>query len=80
MFARSIGDANPKYYEEKDENVIAPPTFIQSSAQFDPDYFLRPKIGGDNWFGSGKEELKNQAAEVLKRFIEASEKKAAANS
>ena len=46
MFARSIGDANPKYYEEKDENVIAPPTFIQSSAQFDPDYFLRPKIGG----------------------------------
>ena len=40
MFARSIGDANPKYYEEKDENVIAPPTFIQSSAQFDPDYFL----------------------------------------
>ena len=28
----------------------------------------------------GKEELKNQAAEVLKRFIEASEKKAATNS
>ena len=28
----------------------------------------------------GNEELKNQAAEVLKRFIEASEKKAAANS
>ena len=28
----------------------------------------------------GKEELKNQAAEVLKRFIEASEKKSAANS
>ena len=55
MFARSIGDANPKYYEEKDEDVIAPPTFIQSSAQFDPEYFLRPKIGGDNWFGSGKE-------------------------
>ena len=26
----------------------------QSSAQFDPDYFLRPKIGED-WFGSGKE-------------------------
>ena len=44
MFARSIGDANPKYYEEKDEDVIAPPTFIQSSAQYDPDYFLRPKL------------------------------------
>ena len=27
MFARSIGDANPKYYEEKDENVIAPQYF-----------------------------------------------------
>ena len=22
MFARSIGDANPKYYEEKDENYF----------------------------------------------------------
>ena len=55
MFARSIGDPNPKYYEENDNDVIAPPTFIQSSAQFDPDYFLRPKIGGENWFGSGKE-------------------------
>ena len=28
----------------------------------------------------GKEDLKNQADEVLSRFIEASEKKAAANS
>ena len=35
--------------------LIAPPTFAQSSAQFDPDYFLRPKIGGEGWFGSGKE-------------------------
>ncbi|MCH1615427.1 MAG: MaoC family dehydratase N-terminal domain-containing protein, partial [Acidimicrobiales bacterium] len=34
--------------------IIAPPTFPQASAQFDPDYFLRPKIGED-WFGSGKE-------------------------
>ena len=34
--------------------IIAPPTFTQSSAQFDPDYFLRPKIG-QPWFGSGKE-------------------------
>ena len=55
MFTRSIGDPNPKYYEENGDEVIAPPTFIQASAQFDPDYFLRPKIGGDNWFGSGKE-------------------------
>src|SRR5690606_28988464 len=30
-----------------------PPTFVQASAQFDPDYGLRPKIG-QPWFGSGK--------------------------
>ena len=51
MFARSVGDPNPVYYGE---DAIAPPTFVQSSAQFDEDYFLRPKIGED-WFGSGKE-------------------------
>ena len=61
MFARSVGDANPIYHEEDYANktelggIIAPPTFAQSSAQFDPDYFLRPKIGGEGWFGSGKE-------------------------
>jgi len=61
MFARSIGDDNPIYYDKNFksesgcEGVIAPPTFTQSSAQFDPDYFLRPKIGGEGWFGSGKE-------------------------
>lgn len=60
MFARSVGDANPIYHDPdaaattEPGKIIAPPTFAQSSAQFDPDYFLRPKIGGD-WFGSGKE-------------------------
>lgn len=60
MFARSIGDDNQIYYDAdyaagtEPGNVIAPPTFAQSSAQFDPNYFLRPKIGED-WFGSGKE-------------------------
>lgn len=59
MFARAVGDSNPVYYDaehaEKTEvgGIIAPPTFVQSSAQFDPDYFLRPKIG-EKWFGSGK--------------------------
>jgi hypothetical protein len=59
MFARSVGDENPIYFDEdyakKSEagGVIAPPTFVQSSAQFDPDYGLRPKIGKP-WFGSGK--------------------------
>ena len=60
MFARSVGDPNPIYADaEKAKNtepggIIAPPTFCQSSAQFNPDYFLRPKIG-EPWFGSGKE-------------------------
>jgi hypothetical protein len=58
MFARSVGDDNPVYRDEEEakkteaRGVIAPPTFVQSSAQFDPDYFLRPKIGKP-WFGSG---------------------------
>jgi hypothetical protein len=60
MFARAVGDPNPIYcdaeYASKTEcgEIIAPPTFTQSSAQFDPDYFLRPKIG-QPWFGSGRD-------------------------
>ena len=60
MFARAIGDDNPIYrdpeYAAKTEVgcIIAPPTFVQASAQFDPDYGLRPKIG-EPWFGSGRE-------------------------
>lgn len=59
MFARSIGDPNPIYSDEnyaknsEGGRIIAPPTFPQASAQFDPDYVLRPKIG-EPWFGSGK--------------------------
>ncbi|MEZ5227821.1 MAG: MaoC family dehydratase N-terminal domain-containing protein [Acidimicrobiales bacterium] len=59
MFARSIGDDNPVYADpdsaaaKETGGIIAPPTFVQASAQFDPDYFLRPKIG-QPWFGSGK--------------------------
>lgn len=60
MFARSVGDDNPVYYDEahakttEPGSIIAPPTFAQASAQFDPDYPLRPKVG-QPWFGSGKE-------------------------
>lgn len=60
MFARSVGDDNQIYYDgdyaltTEPGQVIAPPTFVQASAQFDPDYFLRPKIGKE-WFGSAKE-------------------------
>lgn len=58
MFARSVGDDNQIYFDEdyakstECEGVVAPPTFVQASAQFDPDYFLRPKVG-EPWFGSG---------------------------
>ena len=58
MFARAIGDPNPVYADEQQAastelgRMIAPPTFAQASAQFDPDYPLRPKIG-EPWFGSG---------------------------
>src|ERR1700722_7123938 len=60
MFARSIGDPNPIYSDEAYARagevgaVIAPPTFVQASAQFDDQYPLRPKIGAP-WFGSGKD-------------------------
>lgn len=60
MFARSIGDPNPIYadpeYAQGTEvgSIIAPPTFVQASAQFDDEYALRPAIGKE-WFGSGKE-------------------------
>ncbi|MGB8403212.1 MAG: MaoC family dehydratase N-terminal domain-containing protein [Mycobacterium sp.] len=47
-FARAIGDAT--YSDEEFErtglaDVVVPPTFVQSSAQFDPDYPLRPHTG-----------------------------------
>ena len=60
MFARSIGDPNPIYHDEsyaagtETGGIIAPPTFVQASAQFDPDYRLRPKPG-EPWMGSGAE-------------------------
>lgn len=59
MFARAVGDTNPVYYDaeaaKKSEagRIVAPPSFAQSVAQFNPDYFLRPKPG-QPWFGSGK--------------------------
>ena len=55
MFARAIGDTNPAYEGalHSGDPVPAPPTFVQSSAQFDPEYFLRPQPGKP-WFGSGR--------------------------
>ena len=58
-FARAIGDPNPVYYDA--ERMIAPPTFAQSSAQFDREYPLRPKPG-EPWFGSGATASGTQSA------------------
>jgi N-terminal half of MaoC dehydratase len=60
MFARAVGDPNriysdPEYAGSTEPgSIIAPPTFAQASAQFNPNYFLRPKPG-EPWFGSGKD-------------------------
>ena len=59
MFARAVGDFNEIYHDEDyakatdQGSIIAPPTFVQAHAQFDPDYHLRPKPG-QPWFGSGR--------------------------
>ncbi len=60
LFARSVGDTNQIYHDEdyaattEPGGVIAPPTFVQASAQWEDGYSLRPTIG-EPWFGSGKE-------------------------
>ncbi len=60
MFARAIGDENPVYTDPGSPEaaefggVIAPPTFTMAGMQFDPDAFLRPKLG-EPWFGSASE-------------------------
>jgi hypothetical protein len=59
MFARSVNDDNQVYYSAdyakgtEVGHVLPPPTFYRSVAQFDPEYFLRPKVG-QKWFGSAK--------------------------
>ena len=59
MFARAIGDDNPVYYDREQAarsevgGIIAPPTFVQASAQYDPDYPLRPRTGV-TWHGSSR--------------------------
>ena len=42
--------------------IIAPPTFVQASAQFDDDYPLRPKVG-QPWFGSGRKPSRTRASQ-----------------
>ena len=59
MFARAIGDPNPIYVDDEYAastelgGVIAPPTFVQASAQWDDEFVLRPRVG-EPWLGSGR--------------------------
>jgi acyl dehydratase len=59
LFARAIGDPNPIYFDEEYARstevggIIAPPTFVQSSAQWDDEFPLRPRPGRP-WLGSGR--------------------------
>src|ERR1700722_18057698 len=59
IFAASIRDPNLIYvdheYARSSEfgGILAPPTFVQTSAHFDPDYPLRPRAG-EPWLGSGR--------------------------
>lgn len=61
MFARSVGDDNKIYYDADYAKgsevgaIVAPPTFVQASAQFDPSYGLRPRSDGKGWMGSGSQ-------------------------
>jgi N-terminal half of MaoC dehydratase len=48
-FARALGAADAPLPSAGD---AAPPTFAMASAQFDPDYPLRPRPGA-RWHGSG---------------------------
>ena len=58
-FARAVGDPNPIYADTDHAAaselgaVIAAPTFAIASAQFDPDYPLRP-TPAEEWYGSGR--------------------------
>lgn len=54
LFARSLGDIRPEYSDPDSAEakaiggVVTPPTFVQSSAHWDPNYYLdltRPRKG-----------------------------------
>ncbi|MBV9380350.1 MAG: MaoC family dehydratase N-terminal domain-containing protein [Streptosporangiaceae bacterium] len=52
-FTRALGGADPEGGLPADGDA-APPTFAIASAQFDPDYPLRPRPGAP-WHGSGSD-------------------------
>jgi hypothetical protein len=68
VFARSLGDFTAPYTDEQFERdglagIAAPPTFLQASAHFDPDYGLRPRPDTP-WWGSGATSSDHSAAQA----------------
>jgi peroxisomal enoyl-CoA hydratase 2 len=59
-FARAIGDDNPAFVDADAArsagfpDVVAPPTFVEAGAHFDPHSIVRP-LDGEPWFGSAAE-------------------------
>jgi len=51
-FRRALGYEAAERGADTTGELIAPPTFVQASAQFDPDYPLRP-VPDRRWWGSG---------------------------
>jgi len=51
LFVRAAGGAD---VDISDTALAAPPTFVQSGAQFDPEWPFRPRPG-QPWLGSGRE-------------------------
>jgi N-terminal half of MaoC dehydratase len=58
LFVRAAGGAD---VDVRDPGLAAPPTFVQSGAQFDPDWPFRPRPG-EPWLGSGREPTGDPAA------------------
>ena len=58
LFVRAAGGAD---VDISDTALSAPPTFVQSGAQFDPEWPFRPRPG-QPWLGSGREPTGDPAA------------------
>jgi len=52
MFRRALGCEEAERGADTAGQLLAPPTFVQASAHFDPEYPLRP-APGRAWWGSG---------------------------
>jgi len=53
MFRRALGHEDAERGADVSNDLPVPATFVQASAQFDPEYILRPRPGTP-WFGSGR--------------------------